>query len=147
MIKYILLILICFSGVTQAGDPINETNIIYQGDMGIIGGSDYVTPHLHYWDNWFSLYNAGGVSYQVYMSDYDGVHPDNYTNSFIGIVNPNQVITLTSNASYKIYAVPDNIQGVTVETIEKRFNQYWLIGVLIIIMLIVILKIYQVIKR
>lgn len=148
MIKQLLVVLICFSGLASAGDIINETNIIAMGDVETLGGSNYITPHLHYWDSWFSLYNDGGVSYQIYMYDYTGDHPDTYTDSFIGTIQPHQMITLNSNASYRLYATQSIGAQITVERLEKKFNQYWFIGLLLLLFLIAgIIVIRKVIRR
>ena len=136
MIKQLLIILLCFSGLATAGDMINETNIIIMGDVETLGGSNYITPHLHYWDSWFCVFNDAGVSYQIYMYDYTGDHPDRYLDSFIGTIEPNDMITLNSNASYRFYASYSSLSGLTVETIEKQFNQYWFVGLLLLLLVI-----------
>ena len=126
---------------------INETNIFE--DYTKVGDTDdsYVIPHMHFWDTWFCLYNDGDVSYQIYMYDYYGLHPANYTDSFIGTISPQQVITLNSKASYKLYASYNDVSGLTTEKIEKKFNQYWFIGSLLLLILIAgIIIIKKVIK-
>ena len=147
MIKYIFIILLCFSGNAYAADIINETNIYTTGDLETVGGSHYIVPHMHYWDSWFALYNDGGVSYHIYLYDYNGSHPNTYLDAYIGTIAPNEMITLNSNASYRIYATSPLLSGVTVEKIEKRFNQYWFVGILIIIILVVGIKIWREIKK
>ena len=134
-IYFILILLVC-AGLGNAADIVNETNIFE--DFTKVGDSNdkYVIPHFHYWDSWFCLYNDKGVSYQVYMYDYNGDHPNNYTNSFIGTIKPDQMITLNSEASYCLYASYDDISGLTTETIEKKINQYWFIGILLFILII-----------
>ena len=147
MIKYLLIIIICFSGNACASDIINQTNIYTTDDLGTIGGSDYIVPHMHYWDSWFALYNDGGVSYHIYLYDYNGSHPNAYLDAYIGTIKPNEMITLNSNASYRIYATSPVLSGITVEKIEKRFNQYWFIGILIIIISVVGIKIWRELKK
>lgn len=148
MIKQLLIVLICFSGLASASDIINETNIVFMGDVETLGGSNYITPHMHYWDSWFALYNDGGVTYHVYMYDYAGNHPDKYLDAFIGTIEPDEMITLNSNASYRLYAIESISSKITVEKIEKRFNQYWLIGILFLIILIAgIIVIRKVVRR
>jgi hypothetical protein len=113
----------------------------------IVGGTNVVTLHAHYVDHWFSIYNYGGVTYQIYAYDYIGVHDPLYKAAFIGAIEPGQIGVLNNNASYKIYATPDTLQGITVEKIEKRFNQYWFVGILIIIILVVGIKIWRELKK
>lgn len=146
MIKYLLLILIlCFSGIASCGE--NITNIMGAPCPEIVGGSNVVTLHPHYVDHWFSVYNNGHVTYQIYAYNYIGIHDPPYLAAFIGAIEPGQMGVLNNNASYKIYATSPPLSEITVEKIEKRFNQYWFIGILIIIILIVIIKIWRELKR
>jgi len=134
---YILMIGICVMGMASAAQDTNTTNIVDISNLEGIGGTDYIVPHQHYWDSWFAVYNDGRVSYNVYMYQYDGSHPDNYTNTFIGILRSDEVITLNSNASYRFYADYDDIQDIgDIEVLEKRFNQYWFIIVVSLIIII-----------
>lgn len=140
---HILVLLTLVSTVSATGD-INTTNVIDISSLEDVGGTDYIVPHQHYWDSWFSVYNDGSVSYSIYMYQYSGNHPDNYTNAFIGIVRPNEVITLNSNASYRFYADYDDIQDFgDIEMIEKKFNQYWLILIIGLVVLIGVYAIYR----
>lgn len=137
MIKHILFVLlICVSGAS-ASDIYNVTNIISEIHPETVGGTNVITLHPHYVDEWFSLYNDGSVSYMIYAYDYVGLHDPPYKNAFIGTIEPGQMGVLTNNASYKIYADYMDIKDLQdVEIIEERFNQWWviiLIGIIFII--------------
>jgi hypothetical protein len=139
----IIIILLLFTGSAGAADIINETNIF--DENFIIGGSDYIVPHSHYWDSWFSLHNNGNINYNIYMYNYTGIHPDKYTDSFIGVIKPTETITLNSNAFYRIYGDYNSITDITPEKIEKNININWFTYLLIIIGVIVGVKIIRVV--
>ena len=136
-ILYILIIGLLFVGSASAADVTNITNILGRPCPEIVGGTNVVTLHPHYVDHWFALYNEGTVSYQVYAYDYAGIHDPPYMSSFIGTIEPNQMGVLNNNASYYLYASYDDIQDIgDIEVIEKRFNQYWFIIVVGLILII-----------
>ena len=146
-ILYTLLFAMCFVGSATAADYINTTNIYDISTCEDIGGTDYIIPHQHYWDSWFGVYNDGNIKYMVYQYNYVGGHPDPYLTSFVGILAPNEVITLCSNASYRFYADYDDIQDLgSVETIERKFNQYWFIVIVGLILLIGAYFIYRTVR-
>ena len=133
----VLIIGLLIIGQASAADVTNITNIVGALCPEIVGGTNVVTLHPHYVDHWFSLYNDGSVSYQVYAYDYAGVHDPPYMASFIGTIEPNQIGVLNNNASYYLYADYDDIQDIgDIAAIEKRFNQYWLIIVICLILII-----------
>lgn len=147
MIKIITLLLITFSviGCANAGDIYNTTNVIGAGLCPeIVGGTNVVTLHPHYLDHWFSLYNDGGVTYQVYAYDYIGLRDPPYKAAFIGAIEPNQIGVLNNNASYYIYADYDAISDLTdTEKIKYKFNQWWIyifIGAILVFALVLIIK-------
>lgn len=136
-ILYALIIGLCLIGSATAADVTNITNILGRPCPEIVGGTNVVTLHPHYVDHWYSLYNGGSVTYQVYAYDYVGIHDPPYTEAFIGAIEPGQVGVLNNNASYYLYADYDTIQDFgDVEVLEKKFNQYWLIIVVILIIII-----------
>jgi hypothetical protein len=144
-----------FAGCATATDVTNITNIITGLQPEIVGGSDVVSLHPHYVDNWFSVYNDGHVTYQVYAYNYVGVHDPPYMSGFICAIEPGQMGILNNNASYRIYATsppltdlsPETVEKkISPETVEKKINQYWYIGAIGIIVLLFIIKLYKVIK-
>jgi len=144
----ILFIVFIFVGTASAGTAYyNTTNIMGDVCPEIVGGTNVVTLHPHYIDNWFSVYNDGSVSYMIYAYDYIGLHDPPYVASFIGTIEPNQMGVLNSNASYYIYASYSDLDALSTKTIEKRINQYWFITILIVILIILGLKLYKVIKK
>jgi hypothetical protein len=137
-ILYILIIGLSLMGSASAAvDVTNVTNIVQEISAETVGGTNVITLHPHYVDHWFSLYNEGSVSYQVYAYDYVGVHDPPYTSSFIGTIEPGQMGVLNNNASYYLYASYDGIQDIgDIEVLEKKFNQYWFIIIVGLILLI-----------
>jgi hypothetical protein len=134
-----LILILCYLsliGSAMAADTyINTTNIF--PEVETLGGDDVITPHMHYWDNWFAFYNEDLITYYVYMYNYTGTHPDNYTDSFIGIVKHGQVMTLNENASYRIFAeYPDETDFESLEDVKQKVNRYWVIVVVLIIIVV-----------
>lgn len=142
----VLLILLCNISVIAGSDIyINDTKIIY---AEIYGGSDLITPIYHIWDEHFIFLNEDNIDYSIYMYNYVGRYPINYTDAFIGIVKPKESITLNSNASYYIYAEyidRDNLKSE--EFIREGLNQYWLIFLVFIILLIGLYTIIRMVLR
>ena len=146
MIKIItfLIIMCAFISSASAADVTNITNIMGAPCPAIVGGSNVVTLHPHYVDHWFSVYNDGHVTYQVYAYDYVGVHDPPYMEAFIGAIEPEQMGVLNNNASYYLYADYDHIHDLTdSEKIKYKFNQWWIyifIGVIIIAATVLIIR-------
>jgi len=151
----ILIIALLFVGMASAGDVIVQSTTTNEVALPIncLAGDHVVTPQNHYHDQWFCLYNDGGTEYMIYMYNYTGNFEmqfinctHKYNDAFIGSIRPNQMIMLNKNASYRIYASYNTYRELTnVETVKKRFNQWWLIIFVGIILLIVIVKVYKVI--
>jgi hypothetical protein len=149
MIKIItILILLSIIGCADAGTIIyeNTTNIIGRLCLEKVGGSNVVTLHPHYIDHWFSVYNDGHVTYQVYAYNYIGIHDPPYMSAFIGAIEPGQMGVLNNNASYYLYATMPLLSDLSSETVEKKINQYWYIAIIGIIIIIFIIKVWKVIK-
>ena len=126
----------------------NTTNVITNEAPTCVGGTNVVTVEAHYIDQWFSLYNQGSVTYMVYVYGYSGSHDSPYHESFIGAIEPNQMAMLNGNASYRIYASYDHIRDLgDVDTMKQKFNQWWLILVIGLVILMFGAKIYKVIIR
>jgi hypothetical protein len=145
-IIFILLILLVFVNTGVCAENFT-TNIITEISPNIVGGDNLVMPHFHYYDSWFSVENAGYISYHIYQYNYTGSHK-NYTDSFIAVLNPNQIVMLNNNASYKFYASYDEIQDYTdVEKVKSTFNRWWIyIFIGVILFSVIILGIKKVIK-
>ena len=126
----------------------NTTNVITNEAPTCVGGTNVVTVEAHYIDQWFSLYNQGSVTYMVYVYDYVGDHDSPYHESFVGAIEPGQMAMLNGNASYRIYASYDHIRDLTdVDTMKHKFNQWWLIIVIALVIMMVGVKVYKVIIR
>lgn len=136
-----ILLLVCYlsmiGSVVAEDTYINTTNILVSGEPETVGGKNVITPHMHYWDSWFSFYNEDSITYHVYLYNYTGLHLDNYTDSFIGVVHPGEVMMLNENASYRIFAeYPDSIRLESLEEVKQGVNQYWVIVVVIIVIIV-----------
>ena len=126
----------------------NTTNVITNEEPSCVGGTNVVTVEAHYIDQWFSLYNQGSVTYMVYVYNYVGTHNSPYHEAFIGAIEPGQMAMLNGNASYRIYASYDHIRDLgDVEVVKQKFNQWWLILVIALVILMVGVKVYKVIIR
>jgi len=153
-IKALLIALLCI-GIASAGDVIVQSNTTTEATLpiNVLAGDHVITPQNHYHDQWFCLYNGGDTEYMIYMYNYTGNFEmqfincsHKYNDGFIGSIRPSQMIMLNKNASYRIYASYNTYREFTdVETVKKRFNQWWLIIFVGIIILIVIIKVYKVI--
>lgn len=147
MIK-IIIILILFASIGSviAADVTNVTNILGAPCPEIVGGSNVVTLHPHYVDHWFSVYNDGHVTYQVYAYNYIGIHDPPYLAAFIGAIEPGQMGVLNNNASYYLYASKPPLSDLSSDMVEKKINQYWYIAIIGIIIILFIIKVWKVIK-
>ncbi len=148
MIKIItfFMILCTFIGGANAADVTNITNIMGAPCPAIVGGSNVVTLHPHYVDHWFSVYNDGHVTYQVYAYDYIGVHDPPYKAAFIGAIESGQMGVLNNNASYYLYATTPPLSDLSSETVEKKINQYWYIAIIGIIIILFVIRVWKAIK-
>ena len=126
----------------------NTTNVITNEQPTCVGGTNVITVEAHYIDQWFSLYNQGSVTYMVYVYDYVGDHDSPYHESFVGAIEPGQMAMLNGNASYRIYASYSHIRDLgDVNIVKQKFNQWWLIIVIALVILMFGAKIYKVIIR
>ena len=151
MIKKIILSIVFIaivSNVSAGGETFFNTTNIVGGDIqpNIVGGSNVVTLHAHYIDQWFSIHNAGHVTYHVYAYDYIGVHDPPYKAAFIGAIEPGQMGVLNNNASYYLYATTPPLSDLSSEIIEKKINQYWYIAIIGIIIILFVIRVWKVIK-
>ena len=142
-----LFLLISISSASAAVNY-NTTNVITNEQPVCVGGTNVVTVEAHYIDQWFSLYNQGSVTYMVYVYDYSGSHDSPYHEAFIGAIEPGQMAMLNGNASYRIYASYDHVRDLgDANIVKQKFNQWWLIIVIALVILTVGVKVYKVIIR
>lgn len=145
----LLLIMFTFIGSASAVDVTNiTTNVISDTCPEICGGTNVVTLHPHYVDHWFSVYNDGHVTYQVYAYDYVGTHDPPYQAAFIGAIEPGQMGVLNNNASYYLYADYDHVADLKdTEKIKDTFNRWWIYifigGMLLIAFVLIIRKVLK----
>ena len=142
-------LLIISMGNACAVDYYNTTNIIGVGLIPeTVGGTNVITLHPHYIDSWFSLYNDGHVTYQVYAYNYIGNHTPLYTTGFIMSIEPEQTGVLNNNASYYLYADYDSISDLKdVEKIKDKFNQWWILIFIVAVIIIGIITIFKKVIR
>ena len=147
LIIIILLVLLSANNAICAETYNYTTNVITEISANIVGGDNLVMPHFHYHDSWFCVKNDGYLSYTIYQYNYTGNH-ENYTDSFIAILNPNQIVMLNNNASYRFYASYDEIRDYTdVEKVKDKFNIWWIyIFIGVILLSIIVLGIKRVIR-
>ena len=144
----ILLILIGCINMASAAQVTNITNIISAICPEIVGGTNVVSLHPHYVDDWFSVYNDGSVSYMVYAYDYIGIHDPPYTESFIGTIEPGQIGVLNNNASYYIYADYNDIRDLgDPDIVIDKIQTWWYVIIYLILMIVTIFGIWKVIKK
>jgi len=151
-----LLIALLLTGMASAGDVIVQSNTTNEATIpvNILAGDRVITPQNHYHDQWFCLYNDGDTEYMIYMYNYTGNFEmqfincsHKYNDGFIGSIRSNQMIMLNKNASYRIYASYNTYREFTdVETVKKRFNQWWLIVIVAIMIIVIMIKVYKVIR-
>jgi len=155
-IKYILLCLLIFIVIPSAyAVPPTDTyfssttNIEFGARM--IGGSDLITPKPHYNDTYFIISNEGTNDFIIYMYNYTGtkiVENQTYLDSVIAYIKPGEYTIVPQKAQYNLYGSYDELRDITdVEVVKKKFNQWWLILVVIGFLLIAVVKIYKVIVR
>ena len=82
----------------------------------------------------FLIYNEGYISYSIFADN------GNYT----GTIKHNQGIYLNESLSYTVYASYDELRDFgDIDIIEEKFNQWWLIvviGILLLIGLVIVIK-------
>lgn len=147
-IMLVLCYLSLISGAAAQDTYINTTNILTSGEPETVGGKNVITPHMHYWDSWFAFYNEDSLTYHVYMYNYTGSHIDNYTDSFVGVVDPGEVMMMNKNASYYLYAEYQDIMILeSEEEVKKLVNEYWLIAIVVVIIIIGLYTTLRIIRR
>lgn len=97
-------------------------------------GDNLIEPR--YYEGNLLIFNEGYVPYSVF-SDGD----------YVGTINHNQGIYLNESCDYTMYAAYNELRDFeNLDIIEKKFNAWWLIILVLIIATIVIVRIYKVIK-
>lgn len=147
----VFLILVLFCGFSSA-HSYETSYTYYDEDTTWLAGEHVVTPHYHFNDPYYTMYNDGHVTYMVYMYDYVGivVNTENNTlqDGFIGSIEPGQSIMLTNNASYRLYASYKDVMDFgSIDIIEKTFNQWWVIIVVFLTILMAAIVILRIIYR
>ena len=135
----ILILLSCIS-IVNAIDYQNTS-------FSYLAGENVVTPYYHLEDSYFSFYNDGSVRYMIYQYDYIG-NDINSTNAFLGCVEANQIIMLTTNASYHIYADYDDKRDLgNPDIVIDKIQSWWYVIIFLILIIVTILAVWRVIKK
>jgi len=114
----------------------------YDAEINTLAGDNIITPQHNQNDTHFLLYNDGSTTYSIYMYDYIGI--ENYQDSYIGSIEPDQGIILNNNASYNVYAdYYDVLDFADSDIILEKVFSWW---TLILYGLIIIIGIYGVSK-
>ena len=117
MIKYLIALILIVSCVSA-----------YE-----LTGENLIQPR--YFDGNLLIYNEGYISYSIYAGDI-----------YLGTINHNQGMYVNETYDYKMFALTNPVSSVTTDNIEKKINQYWYIGIILIIAIIAIIRLYKVIK-
>ena len=87
-------------------------------------------------ETYFSIYNDDSQTYQIYIYNYTGNDSFIYE-GIIGRIEPYQSIYLPKNASYYLYCeYPDSIRLESLEEVKQGVNQYWVIVVVLIVIIV-----------
>lgn len=98
-------------------------------------GDKLIEPR--YYEGNLLIFNEGYIPYSVFSN-----------NTYVGTINNNQGMYVNETLNYQLYASYNEIRGITdVEVVKKKFNQWWLIIVIGVFLLIAMVKVYKVIIR
>jgi len=98
-------------------------------------GDNLIEPR--YYEGNLLIFNEGYIPYSIFSNG-----------TYIGTINNNQGMYVNETLDYQLYASYNEIRDVTdVEVVKKKFNQWWLLLVVIGILLVAIIKVYKVIVR
>jgi hypothetical protein len=97
-------------------------------------------------ESYFSIYNDDRLSYQIYIYNHTG--NESFHDGIIGRMEPSQSIYLPKNASYYLYA---EYQDITIleseEGVKKLVNEYWLIAIVGVIIIVGLYTALRIIRR
>ena len=98
-------------------------------------GENLIEPR--YWEGNTLIFNDGDVSYSIYSNGY-----------YLGTIEPDQGMYINETLDYSLYASYSHIRDLgDVEVVKQKFNQWWLILVIALVILMVGVKVYKVIIR
>ena len=120
MIKQLLIVLLLFTSMTSAYE---------------LTGENLIEPR--YWEGNTLIYNDGAVTYNVYSNGY-----------YLGTIEPDQGMYVNKTLDYSLYASYSHIRDLgDVEVVKQKFNQWWLILVIALVILMIGVKVYKVIIK
>ena len=98
-------------------------------------GENLIEPR--YWEGNTLIYNDGDVAYSIYSNG-----------TYLGTIEPDQGMYVNKTLDYSLYASYSHIRDLTdVDTMKHKFNQWWLILVIALVIIMFGAKIYKVIIR
>jgi len=138
--------------VVSAGDIYNITYPHYTQEYRYFAGENVITPHYHFNDEYFSLYNDGSVRYMIYQKDYIGkvVNAENntYQNAFVGVIEPDQCIMLTTNACYLVYSDYNDIRDIgDPDVVINKIQSWWYVIIYLLLIIVTVFGVWKVIRR
>lgn len=135
----ILILLSCISTVS-AFDYKNTT-------FTYLAGEQVVTPYYQLEDEYFSFHNDGGARYMIYQYDYIGT-ADSLRDAFVGTIEPNQMIMLTTNASYRIYADYNDLRDIgNPDIVIDRIQSWWYVIIYLLLIIVTTMAVWKVVRR
>ena len=98
-------------------------------------GENLIEPR--YWEGNTLIYNDGDVPYSIYSNGY-----------YLGTINPDQGMYVNKTLDYSLYASYDHVRDLgDVDVVKQKFNQWWLIIVIALVIIMFGAKIYKVIIK
>ena len=120
MIKKLLVILLLFTSMASAYE---------------LTGENLIEPR--YYEGNTLIYNDGDIAYSIYSNG-----------MYLGTIESDQGMYVNETLDYSLYASYSHIRDLTdVDTMKHKFNQWWLIIVIALVILMVGVKVYKVIIR
>lgn len=141
MIKIVsILILLSCIGTVSAFNYEN-TSFTY------LAGEQVVTPYYQLDDEYFSFHNDGSARYMIYQYNYIGP-AGSLKDTFIGTIEPNQVIMLTTNASYRIYADYNGLRDIgNPDIVIDRIQSWWYVIIYLVLIIVTTLAVWKVVRK
>ena len=109
-----------------------------------LNSTNIITP-LQYQGN-LLICNDGDINYNVYAN---GIWNGTFVNNvYLGTIKPNQGMYVNETLDYSLYATYDHVRDLgDVDVVKQKFNEWWLIIVIALVILMIGVKIYKVITR
>ena len=98
-------------------------------------GENLIEPR--YYEGNTLIFNDGDIAYSIYSNG-----------TYLGTIEPNQGMYVNETFNYSLYATYDHVRDLgDVEVVKQKFNEWWLIIIVGLVILMIGIKIYKVITR